>query len=175
MQFMDADFYFSTVKNGFHLQLAPERDSSGPRHLWIMLLQFRISSLWFDPCMYVIQTKDSPPLHFCSMTKSMLPSYTSNTYVLRPQSKTVFLMISYKVYSATSLVSFFPCLFISLPTLLHPHYDVPRPPPPLSKLGTAFRPTRLPGISILGTPWITLGSRIRVASSCAGMRDTTLL
>jgi hypothetical protein len=75
----------------------------------------------------------------------------------------------------------FPCLpFSTLIYLSSLHYfasihELPRPPPPLSKLGTAFRPTRLPGISILGTPCITLGSRINVASSCAGIRDTTLL
>jgi len=41
----------------------------------------------------------------------------------------------------------------------------PRPPPPPSKLGTAFLPTLFPGISTLGTPPMVLGSFINETSS----------
>lgn len=40
-----------------------------------------------------------------------------------------------------------------------------RPPPPPSKLGTAFRPTLFPGISTRGTPPMVLGSFIKDTSS----------
>jgi hypothetical protein len=40
-----------------------------------------------------------------------------------------------------------------------------RPPPPPSRLGTAFRPTLFPGISTRGTPPMVLGSFIKDTSS----------
>jgi hypothetical protein len=42
-------------------------------------------------------------------------------------------------------------------------------------LGTAFLPTLPDPFSIRGTPWITRGSRIKVWSSFAGIRQITLL
>jgi hypothetical protein len=53
--------------------------------------------------------------------------------------------------------------------------EILRPPPPPSRLGTAFLPTLFPGRSIRGTPEIILGSLINATSSCAGILDTTVL
>jgi len=44
-----------------------------------------------------------------------------------------------------------------------------------SILGTAFLPTLLPATSALGTPWMVLGSFIKLTSSWAGIRETTVL
>lgn len=52
------------------------------------------------------------------------------------------------------------------------HFPLPLKP---SILGTAFLPTLLPATSALGTPWMVLGSFIRLTSSCAGILDTTVL
>jgi len=131
----------------------------------------------------VIQTN----AFLCSMSHSLIclrrmhpclfyPILPENTYTHQYLSQMLFPFPVARAFarSISYTHSRFPRYYF--PSRLTPllYHSRARPPPP-SKLGTAFLPTFLPGASILGTPWIVRGSRIRLTSNCAGILDTTVL